>query len=63
MSPLARYVFRRLLLATVTLVGVVVVVFILTNILPGNPAALRAGPLASEELIAQYEVEMGLDRP
>lgn len=63
MPPLARYVLRRLLLAFITLIGVVVVVFILTNILPGNPAALRAGPLANEELIAQYEVEMGLDRP
>ncbi len=63
MSPLTRYILRRLLLAFVTLIGVVVVVFILTNILPGNPAALRAGPLANEELIAQYEIEMGLDRP
>ena len=63
MSPLTRYILRRLLLASITLVGVVIVVFILTNILPGNPAALRAGPLANEELIAQYEAEMGLDKP
>lgn len=63
MPPLARYIGRRLLLAAITLVGVVIVVFILTHILPGNPAALRAGPLANEALIAQYEAEMGLDRP
>jgi peptide/nickel transport system permease protein len=47
----------------ITLAGVVIVVFILTHILPGNPAALRAGPLADEALIARYEAEMGLDRP
>jgi peptide/nickel transport system permease protein len=62
-SPLTRYVIRRLALAAITLIGVVVAVFFLTNILPGNPAVLRAGPLASEELIRRYEVEMGLDRP
>jgi peptide/nickel transport system permease protein len=63
MSPLTRYIVRRLLLAVVTLVGIVIAVFLLTHVLPGNPAALRAGPLADEELIAQYEAEMGLDQP
>ncbi len=63
MPPLARYILRRLLLAAITLVGVVIAVFIMTHILPSDPAALRAGPLASEELIAQYEREMGLDKP
>ena len=63
MPPLVRYILRRLLLAVVTLSGVVVAVFVLTHILPSNPAALRAGPLATAELIAQYEREMGLDQP
>jgi ABC-type dipeptide/oligopeptide/nickel transport system permease component len=62
-SPFARYVLRRLLLAAITLVGVSIAVFILTRILPSDPAALRAGPLATEELIAQYRHEMGLDQP
>jgi peptide/nickel transport system permease protein len=63
MSPITRYILRRLLLATVTLLGVVIAVFILTHILPSDPVALRAGPLASDELIAQYEQDMGLDKP
>jgi peptide/nickel transport system permease protein len=62
MPPVARYTLRRLLLAAVTLVGVVIAVFLMTHILPSDPAALRAGPLATEELIAQYRQEMGLDR-
>lgn len=57
------YILRRILLAGLTLLGVIVVVFFLMHILPGNPAVLRAGPLANEELIAAYEKEMGLDRP
>jgi peptide/nickel transport system permease protein len=63
MSPIARYTLRRLLLAALTLVGVVIAVFGLTHILPSDPAALRAGPLATDELIAQYRANMGLDRP
>jgi peptide/nickel transport system permease protein len=56
-------VLRRIVLAAITLVGVSIAVFILTRILPSDPAALRAGPLATEELIAQYRHEMGLDQP
>lgn len=63
MSPLLRYVLRRLTLAVIALAGVVVVVFLMTHILPSDPAALRAGPLANEELIAQYRHKMGLDQP
>jgi ABC-type dipeptide/oligopeptide/nickel transport system permease component len=62
MPPLARYTLRRLLLAAITVVGVVIAVFLMTHILPSDPAALRAGPLATEELIAQYRQEMGLDK-
>jgi peptide/nickel transport system permease protein len=62
-SPFVRYVLRRVLLAAITLVGVAIAVFILTRILPSDPAALRAGPLASDELIAQYRHDMGLDQP
>lgn len=57
------YVLRRLLLAAVTLFGVIVAVFIVTRILPGNPAAVRLGPYAKAELLAALEKEMGLDQP
>jgi len=63
LGSLRRYVLRRLALAFVTLCGVVVVVFIITRILPGNPAAVRVGPYAKPELLAQMEKEMGLDKP
>lgn len=63
MVSLRRYVARRLLLAVVTLFGVIVAVFILTRILPGNPAAVRLGPYAKPELLAALEHEMGLDQP
>jgi peptide/nickel transport system permease protein len=58
-----RYIIRRVALAFITLLGVVVVVFFLMHILPGNPAALRAGPLADQDLIRRYEDDMGLNDP
>ncbi len=63
MPQIVRYILRRVLLALITLAGVVVAVFIMTHLLPANPAALRAGPYQSEEIIAQIEAEMGLDKP
>jgi peptide/nickel transport system permease protein len=45
------------------LCGVVVVVFVITRILPGNPAAVRVGPYAKPEILARVEKEMGLDKP
>ncbi|HSB89495.1 MAG TPA: ABC transporter permease [Anaerolineales bacterium] len=63
MPHFLRYLLRRIGLAVITLAGVAVFVFLLTHILPSNPAALRAGPLADAELIHKYEREMGLDQP
>lgn len=58
-----RYVARRLALAALTLWLVTVVVFAITNILPGNPALVRLGAFASPEAIAAEEERLGLDRP
>jgi len=63
MVSLRRYIARRLLLAAITLFGVVVAVFVLTRILPGNPAVVRLGPYARPDLLAEMEKEMGLDQP
>jgi peptide/nickel transport system permease protein len=58
-----RFVFYRLFLSIIALLGVVIAVFLITRLLPSNPAALRAGPMASEQLIKSLEKEMGLDKP
>jgi dipeptide transport system permease protein len=56
-------VFKRLLVAVPSLVGVVVVTFLLTRALPGDPAAYFAGPAATKEAIEQVRAKLGLDRP
>jgi len=44
-------------------VGVVIVTFLLTRALPGDPAAYFAGPAATKEAIEQIRVNLGLDKP
>lgn len=56
-------VLRRMLLAVPSLVGVVVVTFLLTRALPGDPAAYFAGPAATKEAIEEIRSKLGLDQP
>jgi peptide/nickel transport system permease protein len=57
------YFLKRLLLVVPTLFGVTVITFTLTYLLPGNPALVKAGPLATPEHLVEMERRMGLDRP
>ena len=54
---------KRLALAVQSLIGVIVVTFLLTRALPGDPAAYFAGPAATKEAIEQIRVKLGLDQP
>ena len=55
-------ILRRLLGAIPNIIGVVIVTFLLTRALPGDPAAYFAGPSATQEAIEQIRVQLGLDR-
>jgi peptide/nickel transport system permease protein len=57
------YFLRRLSLVIPTLLGVTIITFTLTYVLPGNPAVVKAGPLVSPEIVAELEKSMGLDQP
>src|SRR5512140_3516965 len=54
---------KRLLFAIPSLIGVVIVTFVLTRALPGDPAAYFAGPAGTKEAIQQIRVKLGLERP
>jgi len=56
-------VVKRMLIAVPSLIGVVIVTFLLTRALPGDPAAYFAGPAATNEAIEQIRVNLGLDKP
>jgi glutathione transport system permease protein len=57
------YVVRRSLLATLTLLGVSVAVFMFVRVLPGDPARLMAGMEATEESVKLVRHFLGLDKP
>ncbi len=57
------FVLKRLLSALPNLLGVIVVTFVLTRALPGDPAAYFAGGAATPEAIEQVRKALGLDRP
>ena len=59
----ARMILKRALIAVPSLIGVVIVTFLLTRALPGDPAAYFAGPAATTEAIEQIRVKLGLDKP
>lgn len=61
---MSRYALRRLLEMIPTVLIVTVLVFLMLQLVPGDPAAIFLGEKRSTpELLAQVRHEMGLDRP
>lgn len=56
-------ILARVLQAIPTIFGIVVVTFLLTRALPGDPAAYFAGASATPESIAEIRGKLGLDQP
>lgn len=63
MTSFPRYIVQRILAAFVTLIGISLIIFLLLRLLPGDPARIIAGLLASEEDVQRIRVQLGLDRP
>src|SRR5215213_9160827 len=52
---------RRLETALPSVAGVIIVTFLLTRALPGDPAAYFAGPAATAQAIEEIRHQLGLD--
>ncbi len=57
------FIWKRLLGTLPSLAGVVIITFLLSHALPGDPAAYFAGPAANADSIANVRQTLGLDRP
>ncbi|MEL6152903.1 MAG: ABC transporter permease [Bacteroidota bacterium] len=57
------YAIRRLLYAIPILIGVTLVIFLLFNVVAGDPTAVLLGKHASAQQMAELRHELGLDRP
>ena len=62
-SPRLRSTVLRVAQSIPVVIGVVIISFLLTRALPGDPAVYFAGVAANTESIEQTRVAMGLDKP
>lgn len=60
---MATYIARRLLTVIPTLLGVLLAVFLMVRLAPGDPAQLLAGEFATPETLADIRQRFGLDQP
>ena len=58
-----RHALHRIGLAIPVLFGVLLIGFLLMQVVPTDPATVRAGPQATAEIVAAIRTELGLDEP
>ena len=63
LGPAFKFLFHRLRLGLLVVVGVSVLIFALARVMPGDPARLALGPAANAEQVAAMRERLGLDRP
>ncbi|HNX31724.1 MAG TPA: ABC transporter permease [Holophaga sp.] len=59
----SRIIIKRLLGLILVVLGVSVITFIVSHLIPGDPARLIAGERATEEIVANIRHTLGLDQP
>lgn len=57
------YIIRRTLYMIPTVVGVIVITFVLFNIAGGDPAVMKLGKQATAAALQQYDLQRGLNKP
>jgi peptide/nickel transport system permease protein len=57
-----RQIGKRLVTTIPSIIGVIIVTFLLTRVLPGDPAAYFAGPAATPQAIEEVRKSLGLDK-
>lgn len=58
-----KYMFKRLLTMIPIIIGLSILMFALSRLMPGDPVRLALGPEATQAQISQLEEELGLHRP
>jgi peptide/nickel transport system permease protein len=60
---MSAYIVRRLLSLVFVLIGITLLVFLIMQLAPGDPAQIMLGTKATETSLAQLRHELGLDQP
>ena len=60
---MSRYILKRLLMMIPVVIGVIVLVFTIMYLTPGDPAEIMLGESATPEQLAAKRAELGTDQP
>lgn len=60
---MTKFIFKRLFYGFLVLLGVITVIFLLFNVLPGDPARMMLGQRADQASIAAINKDLGRDKP
>jgi peptide/nickel transport system permease protein len=60
---MTRFIIRRLLYSIPVLLGIVLLVFILARVIPGDPCTATYGEKATPAICEQFAIRFGLDKP
>ena len=58
-----KYILKRLLTLIPVILGVVLIIFLIMDLTPGDPARMVLGNMASEEALDAFREEQGLNDP
>lgn len=57
------YILRRIILLAPTILGISIMTFLISNVIPSNPALLALGGHAQAAQVEAMKVKLGLDKP
>ena len=57
------FLWQRLWQSALTLLGLALIMFVIARVIPGDPARLSLGPLATDAQVAALRHDLGLDQP
>ena len=58
-----KHTLQRLLLVLPVMLGVLLIGFLLMQVVPTDPAQVRAGPTATQDVVEAIRQELGLNQP
>jgi peptide/nickel transport system permease protein len=59
----AQFIAQRLLWLLVSLIGISIITFVISHVIPADPIRVAAGPNARQEQVETLRREFGMDRP
>ncbi len=57
------YILRRLIELVPTLLGLLILIFLIARVMPGDPVKLALGPEATQAQVETFRTQLGLDQP